>query len=83
MLIDQPKPGFSNTNDGNTARRFFKNKKTADITGLDADLNHRLNIILITISSFYEINSEILICEGYMGFVHEILFMVLYASNTA
>lgn len=24
LIVDQPKPGFGNTNDGNTARRFFK-----------------------------------------------------------
>lgn len=24
LIVDKPKPGFSNTNDGNTARRFSK-----------------------------------------------------------
>lgn len=34
LMVDFPKPGFGNTNDGNTARRFFNDpQQTADITG--------------------------------------------------
>lgn len=33
LIIDQPKPGFGNSNDGNTARRFFQNAElSAEIT---------------------------------------------------
>ena len=34
ILVDVPKQGYGNTNDGNTARVFFKNADVvADITG--------------------------------------------------
>ncbi|KAL4152921.1 hypothetical protein QTP88_000754 [Uroleucon formosanum] len=36
LLVDKPKPGFGNSNDGNTARRFFQNSEiSAEITKLD------------------------------------------------
>lgn len=39
LIVDQPKPGFGNTNDGNTARRFFQNaEKSAEITKIDVNL---------------------------------------------
>lgn len=59
LIIDKPKPGFGNSNDGNTARRFFKNAVvSADITNLDLQLINKLHIILIVISSGHEINVE-------------------------
>ena len=37
LFVDRQKPG--NTNDGNTARRFFLNpEKSGEITGLDVEL---------------------------------------------
>lgn len=47
LIIDKVKPGFGTSNDGNTARRFFKDcKTTAEITGLDEALIQRLSVIL-------------------------------------
>lgn len=58
LLIDIPKPGFGNTNDGNTARSFFANSEiTSNITEIDRTLIERFNIILKTLSSPYKINS--------------------------
>lgn len=57
LIVDMPKPGFGSTNDGNTARKFFKNpEKSANITGLDKNLIHKFSIILQTLSSDFEIN---------------------------
>lgn len=59
LIVDKPKPGFGNSNDGNTARRFFQNPDiSAQITGIDVDLIKKLHIILIVISSSYEIHVE-------------------------
>lgn len=47
LIIDQPKQGEGNSNDGNTARRFFSDPETAtSITGVDYDLIRRFQIIL-------------------------------------
>lgn len=49
--------GHGTTNDGNTARRFFKNaEKSAEITGINLDLIQRFGVILSALSSGYEIN---------------------------
>lgn len=46
------KQGHGTTNDGNTARRFFEDpEKSADITGLDAELIRRFAVILQAITS--------------------------------
>ena len=59
LIIDQPKPGFGNSNDGNTARRFFENAEvSADITKIDLELIKKMHVILITVSSGHEIHSE-------------------------
>jgi len=51
--------GAGTTNDGNTARKFFKNAETsAIITGLDVRLIQRFANILYAISSHHEINSK-------------------------
>lgn len=58
MLVDVPKPGFGNTNDGNTARCFFANPNiSSNITGIDKDLIERFSIILKTLNSAYRVNS--------------------------
>ncbi|KAG5862633.1 hypothetical protein JTB14_004501 [Gonioctena quinquepunctata] len=43
----QPKQGYGSTNDGNTARRFFRNSDvSASITGLDEGIIKRFHVIL-------------------------------------
>lgn len=60
LIIDRPKPGFGTTNDGNTARRFFKNHETsASITGICHELLERFYVMLTTLSSGYDINVDI------------------------
>lgn len=57
LLVDFPKQGFGSSNDGNTARRFFKNYDiSAEITGIDKNLIIRFYIILQCLSSGYNIN---------------------------
>lgn len=52
LIVDQPKPGFGSSNDGNTARRFFQNATiSAEITGVDVRLITRFHSILQAISS--------------------------------
>lgn len=59
LIIDQPKPGQGNTNDGNTARRFFLNpEEVAAITGVDKNLIFRFRVILEVINCHDEINPE-------------------------
>lgn len=57
LIVDKPKPGFGNTNDGNTARRFFENPEQAsDITGVDVTLIKNFGTILRTLASGYDID---------------------------
>lgn len=50
---------FGNSNDGNTARRFFENPQlSAEITSIDVDLIKKIHVILIVVASGYEINVE-------------------------
>lgn len=57
LIVDKPKPGFGSSNDGNTARRFFKNAEmSAQITGLDVEIIKQFDVILRTLSSGFEIN---------------------------
>lgn len=57
LLVDIPKSGFGNTNDGNTARRFFRNPDlVSSITGIDKTLIYRFSVILNCLSSSYEID---------------------------
>lgn len=59
LIVDKPKPGFGNTNDGNTARRFFENFDiSAEVTGVDIQLIKKFHNILIAISSGFDINIE-------------------------
>lgn len=59
LIVDKPKPGFGNSNDGNTARRFFADPDKASlITGVDKDLIIKFHIILATVSSGHTINLE-------------------------
>lgn len=59
MLVDVPKGGYGNTNDGNTSRRFFGDVNVATaITGIDIEVILRFKIILEVISSGFDINVE-------------------------
>lgn len=59
LLIDIPKVGFGNTNDGNTARKFFADPiLSSKLTGIDQNLIYRCNVILRTLNCNYQINSS-------------------------
>lgn len=59
LLVDIPKSGYGNTNDGNTSRRFFADAETsASITGINIDLLKRFRVILEVISSGHEIDHD-------------------------
>lgn len=59
LLVDIPKAGFGNSNDGNTSRRFFADPETAArITGVHIDLINRFKTILEVISSGHKIDTE-------------------------
>lgn len=59
LIVDTPKPGFGNTNDGNTARRFFKNAElSAEITKVDLQLIKKIHIVMIVVASGHEIDIE-------------------------
>lgn len=59
LLVDMPKQHAGNTNDGNTARVFFRNaEKSANITGININLIQRFHVILECLGSGYDINSE-------------------------
>lgn len=59
LVVDQPKQGGGNSNDGNTARKFFDNPNlVSEITGINKDLISRFANILSTISSGHYINEN-------------------------
>lgn len=59
IKVDMPRQGFGTTNDGNTARNFFKNyQQTAEITGLNEHILRRFAVILQVINSSRRINHE-------------------------
>lgn len=59
LLVDIPKVGFGNSNDGNTSRRFFNNPESSSrITGINISLIKRFNTILEVISSGFNIDHE-------------------------
>lgn len=59
LLIDTVKQGSGNTNDGNTARRFFKDpSKAAEITKVDKTLITRFSYILQAISCGFKIDTK-------------------------
>lgn len=52
LLVDIPKAGFGNTNDGNTSRRFFSDPETSSrIIGVDVNLIKKCSAILEALSS--------------------------------
>lgn len=59
LVVDHPKQGGGNSNDGNTARKFFDNPVlVSEITGVDKDLISRFANILSAISSGHYINEN-------------------------
>lgn len=59
LLVDIPKQGYGTTNDGNTARKFFREYAlSSSITGLNEDFLKHLHTILTTLSCGYAINTE-------------------------
>jgi hypothetical protein len=58
-LVDIPKQGFGNTNDGNTARRAFENAEVfAEITDVDLEVIVRLRTVLKAVCSSYDLEPE-------------------------
>ncbi|CAH2101214.1 unnamed protein product [Euphydryas editha] len=56
LIVDVPKGGFGNFNDGNTSRRFFSNPElAATVTGVDSTLIYRIKVILEVISSGHKV----------------------------
>lgn len=61
LIVDKTKPGYGNSNDGNTARRFFANVVlSGEITGLNVRLIKIFHVILRSLSSGYYINWPLL-----------------------
>ena len=59
LRIDMPTQQAGNSNDGNTARRFFRDEnKTAEITGIDIELLKGFHIILEALASGFPINLD-------------------------
>ena len=59
LRIDYVKAGVGNTNDGNTARRFFANPTlSAQLTGFDEEILKRLSVVLEVISSYKKVDSK-------------------------
>lgn len=59
LIIDQPKQGSGNTNDGNTARRFFLDpERTSEITGVDINLISRFKTITEVLVSNEQIDAR-------------------------
>lgn len=59
LLVDYPKQGSGSSNDGNTARRFFRDPVlTSEITGVNQELIHRFAIVLQTIACGAKIHAE-------------------------
>lgn len=58
LLIDYPKQGAGNSNDGNTARRFVRDPNlTSEITGVDTTLIVRFGVILQTLACGVKIDT--------------------------
>lgn len=73
-------PGGGNSNDGNSARKFFREwKTTANITGFDEKLLERFHILLTVINCKSQINHEAF--ESYSDETR-ILFVQLYGWYT-
>lgn len=59
LLIDYPKQGSGTSNDGNTARRFFRDPElSSQITGVNRELIQRFGIILQTLACGIKIDTS-------------------------
>ena len=59
LIVDVPKVGFGNCNDGNTTRKAFTNSEVfPQITGVQEEAITRLRNILTALSSGLELNLE-------------------------
>ena len=60
LVVDVPRSGGSGTsNDGNTARRFFKNsEEVEEVLGIEVGLMKRFHVILSVLSSTEEVNPD-------------------------
>jgi len=57
LIVDRVKTGYGTSNDGNTARTFFRNPEiSAEITKIDVNLIKNIALILATLSSCHKIN---------------------------
>lgn len=80
LLIDMPTQQAGNTNDGNTARRFFRNaEKTSEITGLNLELIKKFHIILETLGCGFSIDSKAF--EDYARETRELYLREYYWYN--
>lgn len=74
ILVDMPKQGSGTSNDGNTARRFFKNfEMVSEISGFNPELLRRFAVILQVIntrSAINETNFEKYTYETANIFIH-------------
>ena len=73
LLVDIPKQGFGNTNDGNTARRAFENAEVfAEITGVDLEVIVRLRTVLKAVCSSYDLDPK-----KFQDYCHETTAKIL------
>ena len=73
LIVDQPRVGFGNSNDGNTARRAFANAKVfSDITGVNLEVIERLHTVLRAICSGYSLN-----VDEFRSYCHITIDMIL------
>ena len=71
LRLNEPLPGGGNSNDGNTARRFFSEvDAVAEITGLNKNILFRFGILLTVVNSNREIDIEAF--EAFARETHEI-----------
>lgn len=57
LLVDIPKAGYGNSNDGNTSRRFFENPECSSrITGVNIKLIKMFQVILEVVSCGHEVD---------------------------
>lgn len=58
ITVDKPMFNYGSSNDGNTAKKFFKNfKKTSECTGLDADILEHFYVMITAISTKGKVNA--------------------------
>lgn len=72
LIVDRPKVNYGSSNDGNTARKFFREyTETARCTGLDPNVLERFHVILSTLNTIGVINPDRF--EQYVAETREVL----------